>query len=101
MSGQQPTLGQLPVDPESDGSVGGPVPVGRLRAIWDAIFGAIGAVVGLIPRVLHHIGRLTGTAPVAGSGGTALFAVVDVLPHRAVGTSRITEHPMHATGGGQ
>jgi predicted PurR-regulated permease PerM len=43
---------------------------------WNAITEVVGAVVGLAPHVLHHIGLLAGTALVAGSGGTALFAVV-------------------------
>lgn len=39
----------------------------------------IGVVVGLAPHVLHHIALLAGTAFVAGSGGTALFAVVGLV----------------------
>jgi hypothetical protein len=30
----------------------------------------------LAPHVLHHVGLLAGTALVAGSGGTALFAAI-------------------------
>lgn len=36
-------------------------------------------MLGLAPHLLHHIGPLVGTAVVAGSGGTALFAVVGLL----------------------
>jgi hypothetical protein len=32
----------------------------------------IGAIVGLAPHVLHHVGLLAGTALIAGTGGTAL-----------------------------
>ena len=46
------------------------------RSLRDVLTGVIGAVLGLAPHVLHHIGLLAGTALVAGSGGTALFAVV-------------------------
>jgi hypothetical protein len=49
---------------------------GRLRRFWDASTGVIGVVVGLLPHLLHHVALLAGTALVAGSGGTALFAVV-------------------------
>jgi hypothetical protein len=35
--------------------------------------GVIGAVAGLAPHVLHHIGPLAGTALIAGAGGTAVF----------------------------
>lgn len=34
---------------------------------------------GLAPHVLHHVGLLAGTALVAGSGGTALFAVLGLV----------------------
>lgn len=49
---------------------------GRLRAWWNGLAGAIGAVAGLAPHVLHHIGLLAGTALVAGAGGTVLFGIV-------------------------
>ena len=60
----------------------------------DVLTGLVGAVVGLAPHVLHHVGLLAGTALVAGSGGTALFAAVGLLAsiplllrlHRRFGT---------------
>ena len=52
---------------------------GRLRALWDALVGAIGFALGLLPHVLHHVAILAGTALVAGSGGTALFGVLGFL----------------------
>ena len=51
----------------------------RLRAMWNAIVGAIGLVLGLVPHILHHVTLLAGTALVAGSGGTALFGVIGLL----------------------
>lgn len=48
----------------------------RRRTVWTVLSGVLGAVVGLVPHVLHHIGPLVGTALVAGSGGTALFGVL-------------------------
>ena len=51
----------------------------RPRRARDVLTGLVGAVVGLAPHVLHHIGLLAGTALVAGSGGTALFAVVGLV----------------------
>jgi len=48
----------------------------RLRALWNALVGGIGLLVGLVPHVLHHVTILAGTALVAGSGGTALFGVL-------------------------
>lgn len=52
---------------------------GRLQAVWHAVMGAVGLVMGLLPHVLHHVGLLAGTALVAGSGGTALFGVLGLL----------------------
>lgn len=57
----------------------GPTWRDRLRAVWNAIVGAIGLVVGLVPHILHHVTLLAGTALVAGSGGTALFGVLGLL----------------------
>jgi len=51
----------------------------RLRAVWNALVGAIGLLVGLLPHVLHHVTLLAGTALVAGSGGTALFGALGLL----------------------
>ena len=56
-----------------------PAPRRWLHTVWNATTGLVGGVVGLAPHVLHHIGLLAGTALVAGSGGTALFAVVGVV----------------------
>ncbi len=44
--------------------------------MWTTITGLFGAISGLAPHVLHHIGPLVGTAVVAGAGGTALFAAI-------------------------
>ncbi len=44
--------------------------------LWGAVVAAWGAVIGLLPHVLHHIGPLAGAALLAGSGGTALFAAI-------------------------
>lgn len=51
----------------------------RRRTVWTLLSGVLGAIVGLAPHVLHHIGPLVGTALVAGSGGTALFGVLGLL----------------------
>lgn len=49
---------------------------GRLRALWNAVVAGIAVVMGILPHVLHHVGLLAGTALIAGTGGTALFAVL-------------------------
>ena len=49
---------------------------GTVRA---ATTGAISGVMGLAPHVLHHVGFLAGTALIAGSGGTAVFAAVGLV----------------------
>lgn len=50
-----------------------------LKALWDGVLAALGALLGLLPHVLHHVGFLAGTALVAGSGGTALFAALGYI----------------------
>lgn len=47
-----------------------------LRAVWTALTGATGVVVGLAPHVLHHVAPIFGTALVAGATGTALFGAL-------------------------
>lgn len=51
---------------------------GRRRRIGarPALAGVAGAVLGLLPHLVHHIGWFAGAALLAGTGGTALFAAV-------------------------
>jgi hypothetical protein len=49
------------------------------RTVWTVLSGGLGAVVGVAPHVLHHVGPLVGTALVAGAGGTVLFGVVGLV----------------------
>ena len=49
------------------------------RSVWTVLTGAMGAVGGIAPHVLHHVGPLVGTALVAGAGGTALFGLVSLI----------------------
>lgn len=46
---------------------------GVLATAWNAVCAAIGAVMGLLPHVLHHVGVLAGAALVTGAGGNLLF----------------------------
>ena len=51
-----------------------------LRArLWTAVTGALGAVSGIAPHVLHHIGPIAGAALVAGAAGTVLFGALGFL----------------------
>jgi len=43
---------------------------------WGVILAAWGAVVGVLPHVLHHVGPLAGAALLAGASGTLLFAAI-------------------------
>lgn len=43
------------------------------RTFGTVVTGTLGALGGVAPHVLHHVGPLVGTALVAGAGGTALF----------------------------
>ena len=68
-----------PVADPGGGTAPGRTVRGRLHALWHTVVGAVGLFMGLLPHVLHHIGLLTGTALVAGSGGTALFGALGIL----------------------
>lgn len=46
------------------------------RSLGTVVTGTLGAVGGVAPHVLHHVGPLVGTALVAGAGGTALFGIL-------------------------
>lgn len=78
---QTSPLPQPPASPSGDDASvkAGPTWRARLRAMWNALVGAIGLVVGILPHVLHHVTLLAGTALVAGSGGTALFGALGLL----------------------
>lgn len=48
----------------------------RWKSVRDTGGAAFGAVLGLAPHVLHHIGLLGGAALVTGASGNALFYVI-------------------------
>lgn len=53
------------------------LPRRRLPArLWSGVLAVWGAVIGLVPHVLHHVGPLAGAALLAGVGGTLLFAAI-------------------------
>ena len=54
-------------------------PRSRLRIVRDAAGAVLGAIMGVLPHALHHIGLIAGTALVAGAGGTALFFALGLL----------------------
>jgi len=45
----------------------------------DALLAAWGALTGIAPHVLHHVGPLAGAAVLAGAGGRLLFAAIALL----------------------
>jgi hypothetical protein len=49
---------------------------GGRRTFGTVVTGTLGAVGGVAPHVLHHVGPLVGTALVAGAGGTVLFGLL-------------------------
>lgn len=46
---------------------------------WSAVLAAWGAVLGVLPHVLHHVGPLAGAALLAGAGGRILFAAIALV----------------------
>jgi hypothetical protein len=65
--------------PDLAGGASVPPTPGRVRLLWNSATGVVGAIVGVAPHVLHHVGFLAGTAVIAGAGGTALFGVIGLL----------------------
>ena len=53
---------------------------GRIGAaagrVWSGLLALWGAVTGIAPHVLHHVGPLAGAALVAGATGKVLFAAI-------------------------
>ena len=47
--------------------------------IWAAMVAGWGAVTGIAPHVLHHVGPLAGAALLAGTTGRAAFAVIGIV----------------------
>lgn len=56
-----------------------PMARSRLRALRDAAGAVAGAVMGLLPHVMHHIGLIAGAALVTGVAGNAAFFVIGLL----------------------
>ena len=63
------------LDPAAESSHGR----GRLAALWNAVTAAVGAVMGLLPHLLHHVSLLAGAALVTGVGGNLLFGALGLL----------------------
>ena len=53
--------------------------VGLLAKAWRSVSAAIGALLGLLPHVLHHAGLIFGAALVTGTAGNLLFGAVGLL----------------------
>lgn len=51
----------------------------RGRAIWAAIRAAVGAFLGLLPHLLHHVGIFAGAAFLAGLWGNAALYLAGLL----------------------
>lgn len=51
----------------------------QVRAAWAATRAGIGALLGLLPHVLHHVGIFAGTVLLAGLWGNAVLYVAGLL----------------------
>ena len=52
---------------------------GKVATVRDAVGAFAGAILGLAPHVLHHIGLIAGAAFITGAGGNALFFLVGLV----------------------
>lgn len=64
---------------QGDPSAGPSSGRGRLAALWNAVTAAVGALMGLLPHLLHHVGFFAGAALVTGVGGNLLFGALGLL----------------------
>ncbi|MEO7351588.1 MAG: hypothetical protein ABIR34_06835 [Marmoricola sp.] len=53
--------------------------VSFLARAWRTLSAIFGALLGLLPHVLHHTGLIFGAALVTGTGGNLLFGVLGLL----------------------
>lgn len=51
----------------------------RWTALWSGLTASVGAVMGLLPHVLHHVSFLAGAALVTGVGGNVAFGALGLL----------------------
>lgn len=58
------------------GQTGGLRRRSTLAAVRDATGAVVGAVLGLVPHVMHHVGLITGAALVSGASGNAAFLAI-------------------------
>ena len=52
---------------------------GVLATVWSGLTAVVGAVMGLVPHVLHHVSFFAGAALVTGVGGNLLFGALGLL----------------------
>lgn len=66
---------EMLVDQPSADDVPPGVAARAAKTLATAASGAVAAISGIAPHVLHHVGPLAGTALLAGAGGTVLFGL--------------------------
>lgn len=54
-------------------------PEGPPHGLWATIRAGIGATLGIVPHVMHHVGLLAGTALLTGALGNGVFYAVGLL----------------------
>lgn len=73
-----PPLEEMPAaDVKTGRQPTGPASFGA--RLWSVLLGVWGALVGIAPHVLHHVGPLAGAAFLAGVGGQLLFAGIALV----------------------
>lgn len=65
--------GSEPADPSTA------APPRRPRGLWATIRAGIGAALGILPHLMHHVGLLAGTALLTGALGNGILYIVGLL----------------------
>lgn len=52
---------------------------GRLATLWSGVTAAVGAAMGLLPHLLHHVSFFAGAVLVTGVGGNLVFGALGLL----------------------
>ena len=75
----QSTPAVLTTGPDPGGPRSAAEAEGARRTVWETVRAGIGAALGVLPHVMHHIGLLAGAALLTGALGNSVLYAVGLL----------------------